>query len=91
MRLYSRKARQFIEGPVLDKLNETSKQSYPLKVVAMLLMDNYDYTKIARNVKSSTTHQTNEKSGDSNVMTAHKMKDDLFVTSSGTMVTSAME
>jgi len=80
-----------LEGPILDNLNETSMQSYPLKVVAMLLMDNYDYTKVARNVKTSTIHQTNEKSGDPNVMTAHKMKDDLFVTSSGTMVTSAME
>ena len=85
-----------LEGPVLNNMHETSMQSYPLKVVAMLLMDNYDYTKIATNIKTTINNLTkenpNENAEDYNIMSAHKEKgEDLFVTSSGTMVTSTME
>merc|ERR1712126_617591 len=79
-----------LEGPVLNKLSETSMQSSPLKVVATLLMDNYDYNKIVTNVKSAINRKAKEipkeNAEDHNVMITNKGKgDDLFVTSTGTM------
>ena len=85
-----------LEAPVsTHSANETSKRDYPLKVVANLLMDKYDYTKCIRKVKTSLINPTNENMKEDivceNEIIDHQMKDDVVITSSGTMVTSTME
>ena len=85
-----------LEHPVSYHLHHTpAKKSFPLKVVAMLLMDNYDYAKSVINIKppipdSSLETPSEDGAGDCGMITRNLKENDLFITSSGTMITSTM-
>merc|ERR1712038_717044 len=71
-----------LDSPALVHVNEASKcASIPLKVVATLFIDNYDYAKTAINVKSQ---------GDCGIIDNDVMKNELLITSSGKAIPSSV-
>ena len=79
-----------LEQPVSYHLDQTvAKKSLPLKVVAMLSMDNYDYAKRRINIKPQIPNPPDEApsedgAGDCGMITHDVKENDLFITSSGT-------